>query len=93
MNKGFRSLADRIVDSLFEALPFFATANGIHHYDHLVDRYDAEARASHLREAARAWRAFLLEGEESPWATLAQRHLEEVEAAMDARGRRRGPRR
>lgn len=46
MNKGFRSLADRIVDSLFEASPFFATQMGIHQYDHLLDRYDAEARAA-----------------------------------------------
>src|SRR5438105_179708 len=46
MNKGFRSLTDRIIDSLFEALPFLATANGVHHYDHLLDRYDAEARTA-----------------------------------------------
>ena len=41
MNKGFRSATDRIVESLFEASPFFATANGVHHFDHLLDRYDA----------------------------------------------------
>ena len=61
MNKGFRSLADRIVDSLFEASPFFATANGIHHYDHLVDRYDAEARASRralARDALKELKAY-----------------------------------
>jgi len=46
MNKGFRSLTDRIIDSLHEMSPFHATSVGAHQYDHLVDRYDAEARVA-----------------------------------------------
>lgn len=46
MNKGFRSLTDRIIDSLHESSPFHATSAGAHQFDHLTDRYDAEARAA-----------------------------------------------
>ncbi len=61
MNKGFRSLADRIVDSLFEASPFLATMNGVHEFDHLLDRYDAEARSARrafARDAMKELKAY-----------------------------------
>jgi uncharacterized protein (DUF885 family) len=61
MNKGFRSLADRVVETLFEISPFFATCSGAHHYDHLLDRHDPEARTarrSQLRDAIRELRAY-----------------------------------
>lgn len=46
MNKGFRSLTDRVIETLFEISPFYATAMGAHQYDHLLDRNDADARAA-----------------------------------------------
>src|SRR5690242_16993213 len=61
MNKGFRSLTERVVESLFEMSPFFATKVGAHAYDHLLDRHDADARAARraqLRDAIRELKAF-----------------------------------
>jgi uncharacterized protein (DUF885 family) len=54
MNKGFRSLTDRVIESLFELMPFFATGAGAHAYDHLLDRYEPEARAER-RGQLRDW--------------------------------------
>jgi uncharacterized protein (DUF885 family) len=61
MNKGFRSLTDRVIESLLEISPFAATSAGAHQYDHLLDRHDPEARTARraqLRDALRELKAF-----------------------------------
>jgi uncharacterized protein (DUF885 family) len=61
MNKGFRSLTDRIIDQFHETSPLAATSAGAHAYDHLVDRYDSEGRQQRralARDALKELRSF-----------------------------------
>lgn len=76
MNKGFRSLADRVIESMFEMSPFFATAQGAHQYDYLLDRHDLEARAARrgqLKDALKELKAY-----ENAQLT----HLEQIDLAV-----------
>ncbi len=50
MNKGFRSLSDRIIESLFARSPLLATTYGVHSHDRELDRLDLQARLAHRAE-------------------------------------------